>query len=177
VKRIIGLCGAIALAGLCFAAYAQTPPPGSYRGSCRDIRMHGATLTAVCRRANGRGDRLTALNIAHCVGDIGNNNGYLQCNGGQPAAPLPPPPRQGAAPPYPAPGYPVPPAYPAPGYGPPPRYGYSEEQAYREQCERLRHEEHELRDRLGYTPYGAERERLQYRLGQVHTEREHCRRH
>ena len=38
----------------------------------------------------------------------------------------------------------------------------------------LRHEEHELRDRLAYIPYGEERERLQYRLGQVHNEREQC---
>jgi hypothetical protein len=41
-----------------------------------------------------------------------------------------------------------------------------------QRCEGLRHEEHELRDRLAYTPYGEERERLQYRLGRVHTERE-----
>jgi hypothetical protein len=33
-----------------------------------------------------------------------------------------------------------------------------------------------LRNRLAYTPYGEERERLQYRLGQVHNEREQCRR-
>jgi len=30
--------------------------------------------------------------------------------------------------------------------------------------------------RLGYTPYGEEREQLQYRLGQIHQEREPCRR-
>src|ERR1700746_2255497 len=116
----------VALVGLSLSAYGQAPPPGSYTQSCRDIRMQGTTLTAVWRRACGRGEQLTALNVAHCVGDIGNNNGQLQCNGGQPAAPLIPP-RQGAAPLYPAPGYTPPPVYPAPGYGPPPRYG--EEQA------------------------------------------------
>jgi hypothetical protein len=151
----------VALAFLSASAYAHAPPPGSYQQSCTDIRMRGPTLTAVCRRANGRGEQLTALNVAHCVGDIGNSNGQLVCNGGQPAAPVPPPPRQGAAP-----------VYPGPGYGPPPRYG--EAQAYRERCERLRYEEHEIRDRLAYTPYGEERERLQYRLGQVHAEREQC---
>ena len=134
--------------------------------------MRGTTLTALCRRANGRGEELTALNVARCVGDIGNADGHLTCNGGRPAAPAPPPPRQGAAPVYPGPGYPPSSGYPAPGYGPPPRYG--EEQAYREHCEHLRHEEHELRDRLAYTPYGEERERLQYRLSQVHEEREQC---
>ena len=145
--------------GLAFGAYAQGLPPGSYQESCRDFRMQGGTLTAVCRRANGRGDHLTALNVAHCVGDIGNNNGQLVCNGGRSAASVPPPPREAQAAPY-----------PAPGYAPPPRYG--EEHGYRERCEGLRHEEHELRNRLAYTPYGEERERLQYRLGRVHTERE-----
>jgi hypothetical protein len=171
VKIVSGLFGGAALAGLAFAAYAQGLPPGSYQQSGRDFRMQGGTLTAVCRRANGRGDQLTALNVAHCVGDIGNNNGQLVCNGGQPVAPAPPT-RQGAASPYQGPGYAPAPGYPAPGYGPPPRYG--QEQAYRERCEGLRHEEHELRDRLAYTPYGEERERLQYRLGQVHNEREQC---
>ena len=171
VRLVIGLFGVAALAGLSLSAYAQAPPPGSYQQSCRDIRMQGSTLIAVCRRANGRGDQPTALNVAHCVGDIGNNNGQLICNGGQSVA-LPPQPRQGSAPPYLGPGYTPAPGYPAPGYGPPPRYG--EEQAYRERCEGLRHEEREIRDRLAYTPYGEERERLQYQLGQVHAEREQC---
>jgi len=136
--------------------------------------MHGSTLTAVCRRAHGRGEQTTALNVAHCVGDIGNNNGQLVCNGGQHAAPAPPP-REAQAAPYPAPGYsPPPPAYPAPGYAPPPRYG---EHGYWEHCQSLRHEEHELRNRLAYTPYGREREQLQYRLGRVQAERERCRRY
>jgi hypothetical protein len=135
--------------------------------------MQGATLTALCRRANGRGEQPTALNVSRCVGDIGNNNGNLVCNGGQPA--MPPPPRSGTAPVYPGPGYGPQPGYPAPGYGPPP--GYDERQAYQERCGRLRQEEHEIRDRLAYTPYGEERERLQYRLGQVHAEREQCWRH
>src|SRR5215471_14689385 len=162
MKRVIGLVGAATVAGLSLSAFAQAPP-GSYQQSCRDIRMQGATLSAICRRANGRGEQATALNVAHCVGDIGNNNGQLICNGGQPIAV---PPRQGAAPPYGGPGYAPAPGYAAPGYGPPPpRYGG--DQAYWERCEGLRHEEYELRDRLAYTPYGPERERLQYRLGQV----------
>jgi hypothetical protein len=172
VNIVSGLFGAAALAGLAFAAYAQGLPAGSYQQSCRDFRMQGGTLTAVCRRANGRGDQATALNVTHCVGDIGNNNGQLVCNGGRPAAPVPP--REAQAPVYPGPGYGPPPGggYSAPGYAPPPRYG--EEHGYRERCEGLRHEEHELRDRLAYAPYGEERERLEYRLGQVHNQRERC---
>jgi len=176
MKARLGWPAVVALAGLSVSAYAQAPPPGSYTQSCWDIRMQGTTLTAVCRRAGGRGEQQTALNVARCVGDIGNNNGRLQCNGGQPAAPTPTPPRQGAAPVYPGPGY-----MPSPGTGyPPPAYGpdhrWSEAQAFREHCERLRSTEREIRDRLAYTPYGDEREQLQYRLGQIHQEREPCRR-
>jgi CVNH domain-containing protein len=173
VKSLFGLLGAVVVAGLGFVANAQGLPPGSYQQSCRDFRMNGSTLTAVCRRAHGRGEQATALNVAHCVGDIGNNNGQLLCNGGQPATPAPPRTAQGAGPGYPGPGYAPGPGYPGPGYAPPPpRYG--DGQGYREHCERLRYEEHELRDRLGYTPYGEERERIQYRLGQVRSERERC---
>jgi hypothetical protein len=179
MKWALGLFGAVVLAGLAGSAYGQSPPPGSYQQSCREIRMQGTTLTAVCQRAKGRGNQLTALNVARCVGDIGNNDGQLQCTGGQPAAPPPVPPRQGAAPSYggpghsPAPGYPAP-GYGSPGYGPPPRY--AEEQAYRERCQQLRFEERDIRNRLSYTPYGEERERLQYNLGRVRAEREQCRR-
>jgi CVNH domain len=163
VKIVFGLFGAAALAGLAFAAHAQGLPPGSYQQSCRDFRMQGGTLTAVCHRANGRGDQLTALSVTHCVGDIGNNNGQLVCNGGRTAGPvLPPEPAQ-----Y-APGTP----YPGPGYAPPPRYGQG--QGYWEHCQHLRHEERELGQRLAYAPYGPEREQLQYRLGQVHAERQQC---
>jgi len=41
--------------------------------------MEGDTLAANCRRADG-GQERTALNdVRRCVGDIGNNNGNLQC--------------------------------------------------------------------------------------------------
>jgi len=158
MKLVFGLAGAIVLAGLSVSPSAQAQPPGSYRESCRDIWIRGSTLNAVCRTVRG-GERPTALNIARCVGDIGNNNGHLVCNGGQPV-----PPRQdGGA------GYP-----PPPGYGPPPRNG--EDQAYRERCEHLWREEGELRDRLAYTPYGEARQRIEYRLDQLHFESEGCRR-
>jgi len=163
MKARLGLFVVVALAGLSISADAQAPPPGSYQRTCREIRMQGPTLSAVCSREHGRGEQVTALNVARCVGDIRNLNGQLQCNGGQPV----PPPAPGGPSAYPGPGYP-----PPPGYGPPPRYG--EEQAYRERCEHLGHEEHQLRDRLAYTPYGEERERLEYRLGEIHQEREQC---
>jgi hypothetical protein len=182
MKAIVGLLGAVALAGLSFSVYAQGQPQGSYLQSCRDVRMQGTTLTAVCRRANGRGEQQTALGVAHCVGDIGNNNGALQCNGGQPAAPVAQPPRQRAAPAYPGPGYAPAPdygqdrrwggEYPPPGYGRDPRWSEAEES--RAHCERLEGFERELRDRLYYTPPSYDRERLEDRLHEVHAERERC---
>jgi hypothetical protein len=63
-----------------------------------------------------------------------------------------------------------------PGVGPPPppqERGYNRD--WREHCEHLRDREHELRDRLAYTPpYSEERERLEHRLREVHYEREQC---
>lgn len=85
------------------------------------------------------------------------------------------PPRQGAAPVYPGRGYAPP---PAPGYPPPPGYERDErgreEQASREHCERFEGAEPEIQDRLAYTPNGEERERSQYRLGEIHPESERC---
>jgi len=43
---------------------------------------------------------------------------------------------------------------------------------FREHCERLENTEHEIRDRLAYTPYWRKPERLQYRLSEIHQERE-----
>ena len=43
----------------------------------------------------------------------------------------------------------------------------------REHCERLRDKEYDIRESLAYTPpYSEERERLEYRLREVHDERE-----
>ena len=137
MKARLGLFAAFALVGLPMPTYAQAPPPGSYQRTCRDFRMQGTTLSAVCAREHGRGEQLTALNVAHCHGDIRNLDGQLQCTGGQPM----PPPRQEAAPLYPGPGYPPPAGYPPPGYGRDERW--REEQAFREHCERLESAEHE----------------------------------
>jgi hypothetical protein len=90
VKTIVGLFAAAALVALSTSAAAQHGrgriPPGSYRESCRHISMQGDVLSALCRRARGRGEQWTALNIRHCVGDIGNHDGNLVCHGGRPAS-------------------------------------------------------------------------------------------
>ena len=164
--------GAAALGGP--GAAAQALPGGSYQRSCTDIHWAGTTLVAECRRADGKMTGTGLANANRCVGDIGNDNGRLRCNyaGGAPSSPSPAPPRN----PPPAPGYggPAGPGYggggPGPGYGPPPAYSGRDDR--RTRCDELWHRRQELRDRLQYTPWGPEHDRLEYRLRENRDDRE-----
>ncbi len=156
----------IALAGLALAGIANTPPAqaqgvpqGSYLQSCTDVRMEGDTLVARCRRADGRGDRTSLNDVRRCVGDIGNNNGILQCNyGGPPRAQGPGPgPRYGEA--------------PGPGYGQ--REGYGSD--FRERCAGLHRQSEELRYRLERERDPGDRARIEGRLRELHEQEERCR--
>jgi hypothetical protein len=82
-RILIGLVLASSLvAAPLVPAIAQAGPPGSYQQSCRNIFVRGNTLAATCTAANGQLIR-SRLNLASCQnGDIANNNGNLQCNGG-----------------------------------------------------------------------------------------------
>jgi hypothetical protein len=62
------------------AARAQGLPQGSYQRSCEQIHWAGTTLVAECKQADGRKTGTGLANANKCVGDIGNNNGQLQCN-------------------------------------------------------------------------------------------------
>jgi hypothetical protein len=111
--KIVSGALTVLLAGITLSplAQAQGVPPGSYLQTCRDVGMRGGTLYAVCRTVDGRGRQTELRRVRRCVGDIGNNNGMLQCS-------------YGDAQPYgqaPAPGYGAPPygQGPPPGYGPP----------------------------------------------------------
>ena len=166
MKRIGGVILALALVGLSISAFAQAQPPGSYQQSCRDIRVQGRTLTAVCRGDEGRA-RETSLDISRCVGDIGNDNGRLQCNGGQAVA-------QNSGPSgYAGPGYAAP-GYPPSGY-PARRYGQGGD--YHEHCEALRREAHDVYERLEHTRYGEDREHLEHRLREINYQRQDCPHH
>ena len=111
MKIACGTVAALLLIGSAWSvpAQAQYMPQGSYLQTCRDVGVQGDTLFAVCRTVDGRGQRAQLPGVSRCVGDIGNNNGNLQCSyaGGGPAP-------YGQAPygqaPY--------------GQGPPPGYGY-----------------------------------------------------
>ena len=89
MKISLGVFAALLITGSIFLqpAHAQSSPSGSYRTSCTDIRVEDRTLTAVCRIADGREQTTTLTDVNRCVGDIGNDNGALTCNHGEPMAP------------------------------------------------------------------------------------------
>lgn len=97
MKTKFGAPAALLLAGIIWsaAAQAQWMPQGSYLRSCSDAGIQGDTLVAVCLTRDGRPQHASLPAVSRCVGDIGNNNGNLQCNydGGaqQPYAQMPPP--------------------------------------------------------------------------------------
>jgi hypothetical protein len=61
------------------------PPKGSYRSSCRDIRVDGNILHASCSNGSGIWIPGVIVGFGACQGDIFNTNGTLLCN----KAPLP----------------------------------------------------------------------------------------
>jgi hypothetical protein len=161
MKFWLGGVAAVLLATIGWSqpAAAQGIPRGSYLNSCRDAGIWGPnTLVATCRMISGRPLRTALEGVYRCVGDIGNNNGYLQCTlpGGRIMRGY-------------VVGQPGPPAY-AP---PPPPPGYGEE--WRERCRELHHRFEELRERRDrtYDPY--ERERIEHRLHEVREQMRGCR--
>lgn len=55
-------------------------PEGSYRETCRDVRVDGDRLYARCQRRNDRDMRSTSLkHFDRCRGEITNVNGRLEC--------------------------------------------------------------------------------------------------
>lgn len=105
VKRGGGWAGLLTLlmlllAGASAPAQAQPAPPGSYRATCRDVRVYqGSNLTALCETTR-RGVFIAARldNFFSCRSDIANVDGRLWCERGpgpgpgpRPGPPLPPP--------------------------------------------------------------------------------------
>ena len=54
-------------------------PRGSYRETCRDIRVDGDDLQARCRERDGDWRRSELENYSECRGDIFNDDGRLKC--------------------------------------------------------------------------------------------------
>jgi hypothetical protein len=99
------------------AAQAQALPGGTYQRTCSQIHWSGTTLVAECRKADGKMTGTGLPDANKCRGDVGNNNGQLQCTyadgkqspGSSPVPQGQPAPSQG----YERPGY----GYGQPGYG------------------------------------------------------------
>jgi CVNH domain/Astacin (Peptidase family M12A) len=58
------------------------PPAGSYTQSCNNRSVSGAALYASCRRKNGAYTNSFIRDFHLCTGDIGNNDGNLNCANG-----------------------------------------------------------------------------------------------
>ena len=171
MTRVTAALTGVLLAGMAFiqSAAAQGLPQGSYLRSCMGAALRGDTLVATCRRADGREQRTSLPDVRRCVGDIGNNNGNLQCSyAGGPGGP--------------------PPGYGERGYG---ERGYGErgygERGYgerrygeeaRERCFGLHRETDDLRIRLDREFNPMERARTEGRLREVREQEERmgCRR-
>src|SRR5580765_3398739 len=84
MKIVMGAFAAVLLTGIGWSATAaaQGIPQGSYVRSCTGARIDGDTLIARCRTVDGREQRSALATVNRCVGDIGNNNGQLQCTYG-----------------------------------------------------------------------------------------------
>jgi hypothetical protein len=55
-------------------------PGGSYRQTCRSVKLRGDRLSAQCESVNGSWTRTSLDDIQQCVGDIVNDDGQLQCS-------------------------------------------------------------------------------------------------
>ena len=157
MKIVMGALAAVLLTGIGWSATAEAQgiPQGSYLRSCNGARIDGDTLIARCRTADGGEQRSALASVNRCVGDIGNNNGQLQCTYGGGRA-------QGV---------------PVPGPGDRERYGRAEPGygSDRGECRGLRREAEELRARLDREFNPIERARTEGRLREVHAQQERCR--
>jgi len=95
-SRLLAVAGMLLPMTYSGAALAQNLPGGSYLQSCTNAAIADGTLVAQCRRID-QTYRMTSLPQAwQCQGRISNNDGKLECPGGQdnggnrPAAPPPP---------------------------------------------------------------------------------------
>jgi hypothetical protein len=58
---------------------AATQPPGPYTESCKEIKMKGSTLHAICKSLDGREMPITLKDADRCIQGVANVNGILRC--------------------------------------------------------------------------------------------------
>jgi hypothetical protein len=69
-----------------FVMSGQGIPQGTYLRSCSGAAVDGGSLVAQCVNFHGDVQPSSLAAVNRCTGDIGNNNGVLQCNFGGPGA-------------------------------------------------------------------------------------------
>ena len=86
MKYAIGMFAGLLAAGLVVGAapaFADQLPQGSYRESCRDIKVIDGTLLAQCRQPDGAYWGISGLAaVESCVGGVVNRRGDLYCDRG-----------------------------------------------------------------------------------------------
>ncbi len=75
------LLGTLGLASICAPALAAYVPDGSYGASCREIRVDGPYLSALCARVDGSWHPTHIFVPRRGGSGISNQNGYLSCGG------------------------------------------------------------------------------------------------
>src|SRR5438270_6422719 len=71
--------GRLECAGSGGGAAASSQPSGSYTESCKNIRMKGTTLHAVCKSIDGREMPTSLKDANRCSQGVANLNGILTC--------------------------------------------------------------------------------------------------
>jgi hypothetical protein len=77
IAIFIGVLGALATPSIRSQA-GSAAPAGSYIKVCNNISMANGTLTATCKTL-GNGTLRSSVDVNRCGGDIGDNDGTLQC--------------------------------------------------------------------------------------------------
>jgi len=78
-----GTLAALVLVAIVWSpAQAQGVPQGTYLQTCTNVSVQGNTLFATCLTTSGGEQDTSLAGVSRCVGDIGNDNGSLQCNVG-----------------------------------------------------------------------------------------------
>lgn len=69
----------IAVVSLNSVSEAASAPNGSYKKSCKDIKVSSAGISAVCKTSSGTWKKTSLSSHGFPCGDIENDNGELIC--------------------------------------------------------------------------------------------------
>ena len=79
LSLLVSAAAALAVLSTFYMAQAATPPSGSYRQTCQDIKASSRVLKARCQTRYRSFVRTALAGYRNCTGDIANVNGQLVC--------------------------------------------------------------------------------------------------